>query len=182
MENIRLIIDNQITPRIQTIAERIVELQYQRQPELWKPYGAAGKHISIRDAGYHIPFLTEAILADEIHIFTDYISWVKALFQGLKLPDSTMIVTLECTLEVLNEILPENHREIFEKFIQTGIEQMQKPVNELQSYIDTSSSLGNIATQYINFLLQGDRHSAANLIMNEVKNGTAVRDIYMEVF
>lgn len=60
---------------------------------------------------------------------------------------------------------------------------MQRPVNELQSYIGNTSQLGNIATQYINFLLKGDPHCVANLILNEVKKkGLAVKDVYKEDF
>lgn len=182
MENIKSVIDTLITPRIPILAEKIVNLQYQRQPELWEPYGEAGRQISIRDAGYHIPFLTEAILADDVHIFTDYVSWVKSLFHGLKFPDSVMVTTLECTYEVLMAQLPEEHKEIFEHYIQAGIVQMRQPIILTDSFIDISTDLGKVAEKYIGFLLKGDRRSASSLIMNEVKSGVPVRDIYIEVF
>lgn len=35
--------ETEILQKKNVIAERIVELQYKKQPELWKPYGTAGR-------------------------------------------------------------------------------------------------------------------------------------------
>ena len=165
-----------------TIAERIVEQQYKLQPNFWKPYGSEGRKISVRDAGYHLPFLAEAVVANDPHIFRDYVAWVKTLFKGLNFPDSVMITTLECTKSVLREMLPNNLHPIFEPIIDAGILQMGETVDQQRSAIDTSTSIGQLAHSYINSLINGDRHTASKLIMDAVEKGVPVKTIYMEVF
>lgn len=70
----------------QRLAERIVELQYARQPEIWKPLGHPGREKSVRDAGYHLIYLAEALEADDPTLFSEYLAWVKILFASLKFP------------------------------------------------------------------------------------------------
>ncbi|NHB69582.1 cobalamin-dependent protein [Perlabentimonas gracilis] len=165
-----------------TIAEKIVELQYRLQPEFWKPYGSEGRMISVRDAGYHLPFLTEAVMANDPRVFKDYVAWVKTLFKGLNFPDSVMITTLKCTKEVLQEVLPNELHPIFEPIIDAGLSQMNEQVHEQQSAIDPTTSIGLLTQSYINSLLKGNRHSASKLIMEAVEKGVPVKTIYMEVF
>ena len=182
MESLTNQIESYITQRSQIISEKIVERQYSLQPEYWKAYGTRGRNLSVRDAGYHLPFLIEAVLADDPTIFRDYVAWVKLLFRGLKFPDSVMISTLECTDAVLHTETPSDLAELFSRFIREGLDQMNMPVESGQSYIDENTPIGKIAKQYISYLLNGDRNSASHLILSEIENGTPIKDIYLEVF
>ena len=182
METLSYQIESFITQRSQIISEKIVVRQYSLQPEFWKAYGSKGRSLSLRDAGYHLPFLTEAVLADDPKIFRDYVAWVKLLFRGLKFPDSVMISTLECTDAVLRSEIPSDLAELVSGFIREGLDQMQQPVEADQSYIDENNPLGKTAKQYISYLLNGDRNSASLLILSEVEKGTPIKDIYLEVF
>lgn len=164
------------------LAEKIVEIQYKKQPEFWKPYGSRGRMLSIRDAGYHLPFLTEAIALNNVSVFTNYVAWVKRLFRGLNFPDNVMITTLECTNEVLAGELSAEQAAIVDTFIKAGIEQMQVELKETQSYIDTTTPLGRLAMAYNEALLRGDRNTAGKMVLSAVENGTPVRDIYLNVF
>ena len=164
------------------LAVKIVDLQYSRQSEFWKKYGPRGKEISIRDAGYHIPFLAEAIELEDKKIFTNYVGWVKKLFRGLNFPDEVMIVTLECTRDVINEEYPENMASLAARYIQYGIEEMKLDVADSKSYIDLSHPLGRLADDYNQALLKGDRKSAGIMVLKAVENGVSVKDLYINVF
>jgi len=126
-------------------AEKIVEKQYQIQAGFWEKYGVTGRQLSLRDAGYHLPFLAESVVAGDPGIFKDYVAWVKVLFQGLNFPDSVMIKTLECTREVLQEELPEGLASLIDPAIAAGLEQMMEPGFEVSSYNNEKTELGQLA-------------------------------------
>ncbi len=182
METLTYQIESLISQRSQIISEKIVERQYALQPEYWKAYGSRGRNLSVRDAGYHLPFLTESVLANDPQIFRDYVAWVKLLFNGLKFPDDVMIKTLECTDSVLKDECPADLYNLVTSFIKEGLDQMQQPVDHDESYIDDKTVLGKVARDYVTFLLNGDRNSASRLILSEAEKGTPVKDLYMEVF
>lgn len=182
MANLANIIKDKLASQAAELAEKVVELQYKKQPELWNKYGKRGKELSLRDAAYHLPFLGESIETGDKTIFTNYIAWVKKLFYGLQFPDEAMIETLKCTLEVIQEEFPKEESELVAKYIEAGLEQMKKPIEQTDSYIKPSDPLGELAKRYNQALLNGDRHTASKLIMENVKNGTAIQDIYLQVF
>ena len=175
-------IKNIIGQKAPVFAEKIVEIQYKKQPQFWKPYGSRGRMLSVRDAEYHLPFLAEAIVVDEVSIFENYVAWVKKLFRGLNFPDEVMIVTLESTNEVLASELPEELSVMVDKFIRAGLEQMKKELKDTETYIHESFPLGAVALQYNNALLNGNRKEASRIVLKEAENGTSIKDIYLNVF
>jgi methylmalonyl-CoA mutase cobalamin-binding domain/chain len=182
MNELRNQISKAINDQLHILAEKVVDQQYERQPEFWKAYGARGRALGVRDVTYHLPFLAEAILADDPSWFTNYVAWVKILFAGLNFPDSAMIVNLECMRDVLQETLPEEMAVITSRYLEAGIDQMWQGAPVTPSFIDEKMPLADLAQQYIDTLLRGERHTASILILDAVKNGTAIQDIYLQVF
>jgi len=182
MENIRVDIKNILLTRSSELAKKIVELQYSKQPEFWEPFGKKGKEISIRDAAYHLPFLTEAIINDDKRIFTNYVAWVKKLFKGLNFPDKVMISTLKCTRDVIKKELSNEYFSLVNEYIDAGLEQMNKPIPKSEPHIFSSDKLGETVIQYNKALLEGDRKKASEIILDEVDKGTSISDIYLHVF
>jgi len=171
-----------ISDNAQIIASEVVDMQYNIQPGTWEKFGEKGRKLSIRDAGYHLPFLTEAIVSDDPAIFTDYVLWVKKLFKGLYLPDDVMMVTLQCTGRVLNKYLDKEQLGIAGFFIEKGLETLAGELPESETFIDHTEPLGELAANYNAALLSGDRFKAGKLIMDAVDSGAPIRDIYLGVF
>ncbi len=182
METLGAKIKNELSLQAEGLAKKIVELQYQRQPKFWNKFGKRGKQLSLRDAAYHLPFLGESIETGNKTIFTDYVTWVKKLFRGLKFPDEAMIETLKCTKEVIEKEFPKEQADLVTKYIEAGLEQMKMPIEDSKSYINVLDPLGELAMNYNKTLLEGDRKTASMLILDAVKKGTSVEDIYMHVF
>lgn len=182
MNELRQQISTIILEQRQTLAEQIVTRQYALQPEVWEKYGARGREISLRDAAYHLPFLTEAITAEDPSLFTDYVGWVKELFVGLKFPDSAMVVTLACTRDVLNAVLSPEMAAIVNEYLDAGIKRMRRERSATPTFLSDDTPLTGLTQQYIDALLRGERHLANQLIADAVKQGTPVKKIYMDVF
>ncbi len=179
-------IEEQLQERVERdsyqLAEKIVDLQFKRQPGIWEKYGTGVREVSIRDMEYHFPYLTEAIIFGDKGIFTHYMAWVKKLFKAISLPTDTMAVALQCTREVLEQELPSGMASLAGEYIEAGIERLKVPVEEDRPYIQPSDYLGQLAISYNESLLKGDREGAAKLIMDAVEKGTSVKDIYLYVF
>lgn len=171
-----------IESQLPSISEAIVTLQYERQPEQWKKYGQRGRQLAIRDQNFHLSYLIEAIAVGDSSLFVDYVAWVKVLFKGLNLPDNGLESALECTRDVLNTSLSPEMAEITERLITKGLEYLHKLPSELPSFIAPDNPLHDTAEEYLTLLLKGDRSSAVKLILNEVKQGRPVRDIYLHIF
>lgn len=166
----------------QQYAEIIVRRQYALQSRIWEPYGTPGMEKSLRDMGYHLTYLIESLAAGDPILFTEYLAWVKVLFAGLKFGDEVLTTTLEITREVLSENLPADQASIAVHFIDQGLRSLQTAPTELESFIHSAGPRSDLASQYLNALLQGDRRTASAVILQEVQSGTPIKEIYLRVF
>ena len=171
-----------VTNSSYAIAEKIVDMHYLQKPDIWNAFGPEGRRISVRDAMYHLPYLTEAVVMNEPRIFSDYIDWVKMLFTSIQLPEDTMADTLQNMKYVLREMLPEALHPVFEPHIEAGLLKMGEKTQTSTSFIDPDTELGRLAKSYMMHLIKGDRRAASELIMSAVDNGISVKEVYLEVF
>lgn len=182
MENSSEQIQNILTEKRDTIAEQVVEMQYGQYPEYWKQFGAEGKRINIRDAGYHLSFLAEAVTMEDREIFTDYVEWVRQLLAGHGFSDEVMINTLKYMEKVLKEFVSGDLFPVIAEYLESGIHKINEPVPETCSYIDEDAPLAPLARAFNEALLEGNRRQASRMILEEVEKGTPIKDIYLHVF
>ena len=163
------------------LAEAIVERQYARQADFWKRFGEAGRTKAVRDQVYHLAYLTEAVAAVDPTLFVEYVAWAKGLFAGLGFPEAALLEALQCTVEVLQEEgAPE---------LQTACDYVTQAIHSLpqtpaapESFLQANQPLGSLADSYLAALLRGEHQAAGRLILEAVKAGTPVREIYLHVF
>ncbi len=164
------------------LSETIVARQYELQPELWKPYGSAGREKSVRDVGYHLTYLSEALATANPALFADYVAWVKVLFAGLQFPDEVLVATLECTLDTLQEKLPADASAVASEYVTLGLEHLRHAPATLPTFLEQDSPLGGLARRYLDALLRGERRVASQLVLDAVEQGTGIKDVYLHVF
>ncbi len=173
---------NPIREHADVLAEAVVARQYERQPEIWRPYGDPGRAKSVRDARYHLEYLAEALDAGDPTLFTAYLAWVKVLFANLRFPETVLPVTLECIYQVLAEQLPETTRAPALALIETGLQSLAEAPTVLPTYLSSDTPLDRLACAYLEALLTGNRRAASHMILDAVEKGTPVKDIYLRVF
>jgi methanogenic corrinoid protein MtbC1 len=172
------IIDEQLA----SLANVVVERQYALQPGLWEGYGEEGREKSVRDAGYHLTYLSQALSVSDPSLFANYVAWTKVLFAGLGFPDGVLVATLKCTREVLNQHLPPDLSAITDAYVATALETLSETSSSLSTYLEPDAPLADLAQDYLRLLLQGERHMASSLILDAVGAGARVKDIYLHVF
>ena len=64
MTQLNFLTSQSILDKRDTLVQAIVERQYGLQPGTWQAFGATGRQKSLRDAGYHLAYLIEAIAGD----------------------------------------------------------------------------------------------------------------------
>lgn len=166
----------------QFIADAVTDRQYALQPEIWEPYGQKGRELAIRDFHHHLSYLTEAIKADDLTIFVNYVLWLKELFAGLNFPDSALPVMLDCMQAVFKESLPEEISAITVKYIEAASDKLNLTSAKEDTFIPDDSPHAELAQTYLKLLLSGSRNEAAKLIMESVEKGVGIQDIYIHVF
>jgi methanogenic corrinoid protein MtbC1 len=166
----------------QPLAEEIVARQYNLRAEQCQLLGEEGRRKSVRDVGYHLIYLAEALAAEDVALFNAYLAWVKVLFAGLGFSDAVILTTLACTREVLNEHLSEGEKDIVLVYLDAGMEALNRAPSQVGSHIEPDSPLHELAESYLNALLRGDRHQAGEIVMDAVEAGTPIKQIYLDVF
>ncbi|MGC8603152.1 MAG: cobalamin B12-binding domain-containing protein, partial [Desulfomonilaceae bacterium] len=165
-----------------SLSEAIVSRQYELQPEIWTTYGEKGKELSVRDSNHHFNYLVEALKQSDPTLFGDYIEWLKQLFEGIKIPSEALPKMLECTEEVLHKLLPPEMTQIIDEYLSAAKKRIQMKIETQASFITQDNPLHDVAGQYLELLLKGERHLAANLILQAVSKGESVKNIYLYVF
>jgi methanogenic corrinoid protein MtbC1 len=166
----------------QALAERVVARQYGLQPERWAAYGDEGRAKSVRDVGYHLAYLVEAVDAADVGLFRAYVAWVQTLFAGLGFDADVLVRTLRLMSEVLGETLDREQMALVEPCLQEGLEQATHAPSVPASYLADGARLSSLARAYLDALLGGDRRAASHLILDAAEAGTPVRDLYLHVF
>jgi len=108
--------------------------------------------------------------------------WVKSLFAGLKFPDDVLKITLDCTQQVLMEVLPPEAGMQAVKMVEAGIQKMNAAPISSQTFIPGDSALDKLAQGYLESLLHTDRKTASHMIMEAVNRGVSLKEIYLGVF
>lgn len=174
-------ISRAIDDRRNTLAQMITERQFRAYPELEKRYGAIGKEKCLQDAEFHLSYLSEAIAAELPALFADYIGWAKVMLAGRGVPADDLAANLEFIREALHESLPEEMAGPACDYLRSGLEQLPDLPSDLPPAPD-NSPLAQLADNYLQALLRGERNVASRLILDVVKNGTDVKAIYLDVF
>jgi MerR family transcriptional regulator, light-induced transcriptional regulator len=171
-----------IRRRQDELAERIVVCHLQRRPDDWKNLDETGRSKSVRDAGYNLTYLAEALAAGDPALFIDYLAWAKVLFAGLKFPADVISETLECTRQAVTALLePQDSRAVLE-YLDLGHSAVPAAPASPQSFIPPDAPLADLAGKYTHTLLQGDRRSASEMILRAAQAGTPIQEIYLNVF
>jgi len=182
MKDIFLKTGEMINQQRAALAEAIVARQYAAQADVWSTYGARGRELSLRDANYHLSYLAEAISAADPALFTAYAAWTKPLFAGLNLCEHALVDNLEFTRDVLAAALPPELQSVAEEYLAAGLEELARAPVIPPAFLQPGVPLVGLAGQYLEAQLRTDRQAARDLILDELKRGTSIQDIYLHVF
>ncbi len=171
-------IDSQRT----ALAEAIVARQYELEPDLQVRYGESGRAKCIQDTAYHLACFSASLGAACPGLFADYVAWAKTMMaaRGVRVEDVAR--TFDCMREVLPQRLPGDAATLAVRHLDAALSQIPAAPPEPATFLPGEDSLTNLARQYLDALLKGQRHDASRLILRAVQAGVAICDLYLRVF
>ncbi len=137
---------------------------------------------SERDIGYHLNYLADALWAEDPALFTNYVAWANVLFSSMNFSPTVLPTTLEVTRTVVSNLLPLDLAGVSNDYVILGLLEANEKDAVAPSFLTGDSPLTDLAAQYLSLLLQGQRHAAVQLILDAVRQGASVSDIYLDVF
>jgi len=182
VERIEQLAGKAIRAQRDVIAEKVVARQYALKPERWQSYGNVGREKSVRDVGYHLSYLAEAIARADPRLFVEYVGWAQVLFANLGFGGDVLVTTLKCMDDALAQILPAEMIGVVRTTLQAGLQHAHAAPGSIPSFLTSDHTLTALAQRYLDALLQGERHAANDMILDTVEQGTPVMDIYLYVF
>jgi len=182
MPELSSLASGELSEHVDALAEAIVTRQYSRRNELWKRYGEMGRERALRDARNDVEFLANAVGLEEPGLFVDYFAWCKVVFHYRGLPDSRLRTTLECTREIVTEILPVALTGAVLPVVAAAVDYLPLAPVDIDSFISSDKPYGSLAADYLARLLEGNRSAAGYLIGNAMGAGAKVEDMHLHVF
>lgn len=164
------------------LAEAITARHFELKPDLSERFGDYGRKKCLEDNGYHLSYLSEAIAAASPALFADYIVWAKVMLAGRGVPAADLADNLVIIRDSLRQNLSGEAGEIAGKYIDEGLKKLPETPSSLVSKIENEEPLAALAKNYLDALLKGKRVVASLMILDAVKDGVGVKDIYLHVF
>lgn len=136
---------------------------------------------SVRDIRYHLDHLSESLWMEDQNLFSNYVCWAAELFASLGFSASVLPDTLDAIRFELNQRLSPACAEIVSAYFLAASGCLAQHVNT-PSYLVETTPHHALASAYLEALLDGRRQHATQLILDSVRSGIKVEDIYLHVF
>ncbi len=181
MEALEKAVSERIKADSDMLAVGIVNRIFEQWPK-FERMAPDARSKSVRDVGYHLAYLGQALSAGDPVLYSEYIGWVKVLFSGLQLPPNCLPITLQATEAELAEQLDSEALAGVQPYFEAARHQVLMGSDSLPSLLEADAPFADLARQYLDTLLRGDRRLASKLILDAVESGVSVQDIYGHVF
>jgi methanogenic corrinoid protein MtbC1 len=171
-----------INAHAERIATLITERQFAADPTLDARFGPRGRVKCTEDARRHLAYLSSAAAANSDALFADYVGWAKILLARLGLADSDLEHNLALLRDATRSTLGGVLGDAAARIVDAGLRQLPSLPSASTSFLGHNEPHADLARQYLELLLCGNRAGASALILAAVDNGVTVREIYLNVF
>lgn len=130
----------------------------------------------------HFMYLVEALKESDPGLFADYVRWLDQLMNGFNFPSETLPSMLEYTRKLLLENYPPEMKSVIDTYISIAISGLRTVPADSNSCIIKENPFSELANDYLEALLRGDRLSAGKMVLDAVSSGVSVKNIYLDVF
>ncbi len=171
-----------VKTRKNELARAVLQCRRDRTPDLPRHIEAEGQNVAVRDHRQHFAYLHEALRSADAAVFTNYVEWLRGRFENLSLPAGTLEEMLICMRQACREGLKPDLAAVYAPLFDAGLQVARTPHDTINTFIPDDTPLAGLAHAYLDALLNGDRRTAARLVLDAVQNGEPIKAIYLNVF
>jgi methanogenic corrinoid protein MtbC1 len=166
--------------------ERIVDEALRKESALRAELREAGVPVEsaweLISAERSLDFLAEALEAEEPSLFREYLAWAASVAHGHRLPAEFLQITLRALRDAVEgNLLPAEATEAAAA-LNSGMRSLAKSEPVPPSYLREDNPHLQLSRDFLDCLLQGDRHRAAQRVLQAVDRGLDIRELYLGVF
>ena len=167
---------------VKLLAVEAYQFQMALMPELKGYSTPAFVEKSIQDTEYTILYLSNAISVSSPKLFENYVEWFIALMESISLPVKYLKGSIEAIFEVIKSHYNQDYIEHIEHYIMVALQIFEREKHVAYTSQASEHLLKPFRDQYIDYLLQGNRNKANELVQGLISSDVAISDIYMEIF
>lgn len=175
-----------------SLSEKLVDLKstlpaiiladhFVMRPDMAKKYTEHQKFNFQKDVAWILSFLSEAVWAKQPVLFEEFVSWLKTFLTSVKVPMKDVAESMELIKKRINAVCTAGENEIINPILLKAVEILLTE-DEKISLPAMDNHLSAMAQTYLDYLLKGDRNNALSLVLDEVKTGVPVKEMYLQIF
>lgn len=163
------------------LAREITDSYLAKRPEFEDRFGEKARIRCEEDAGFHLHFLAEALVADSPQSFVNYVRWAKIMLAARKVPTEDLHEYLKHIRTLVVQKARYEEQELLRFFLDAAIADLPSAPATAPSLIASEDRFGLLANKMLQNLLVLDRRNAIELAMEEVEQGLSIADLFQRV-
>ncbi|MCX6281176.1 MAG: cobalamin-dependent protein [Bacteroidetes bacterium] len=164
-----------------TLPALILADHFLLRPDMADNYTEHQKENFQKDVAWILSFLAESVWAGQPALFEEFISWLRTFLSSVKVPMKDVAESMMLIKARINKVCTEDENLVVNPILDKAVILLLSAEQQV-SIPAMENFLTPLAQNYLNYLLKGNRNNALSLILDEVKSGVPVKDIYLNVF
>lgn len=163
------------------LAEKALDQFARSHPGTWRTSSASWKMQVLEEFRDSIHSLEESLATDTPAFLIDHSRWAKVHLTALHFPKNHVSLVLDALDEVFRKELHLDFREQAGAFITASQAALRKTSTGIPSCITSDNPHADTARSFLSALIAADREQADRVLMNAVRSGIPLKDIYIHV-
>jgi len=162
------------------LAEAVTEQFFQRHPDWKERYGERGRQRGIEDASFHLDFLAGAIECGEPAAFESYARWTVGVLEARGIAAHFVAENIEQLSGALRGQLTPEEQSFVDAYVQAGSQACARG-GATPEVGQAETGLALTRNLFLQALLRGERKAATGIVLEALRQGHPIRDLYLEV-
>lgn len=152
------------------------------KPELGLRYDARSLRLAKEDMAHHIRNFAAIAFAHDGHALIDYLSWLRVLFDGFGFSTEMVTLSFRCAGQAAVKRLSGPDAQAFEDVVQRAAFEYGRSEPTSNRYLKEGLPDSGMVKSYLQALLNGRRDFAQAIVDAEVRNGSSIKALYLDLF